>query len=128
MINELTVKNKGMVKQTAIYLLEEIANRPGLLRVTLFCQVSSEDEARSRLKRLTSLKVMLALVDRKVLPVGNLAEILTRVKAIAIDGVVGEVTEDDSFEDDGGIESVKGEIEPTEAGDLIVEEAQNTQT
>ena len=37
LVNELTVMNKGLKKSTSIYLLEEIANRPGVLRVTQFC-------------------------------------------------------------------------------------------
>lgn len=59
LVHELTTMNQGLVKATTIYLLEEIANRPGSLRVTQFCQVSSEDEARSKLKRLISLRTML---------------------------------------------------------------------
>ncbi len=118
LVNELTVMNKGLKKQTSIYLLEEIANRPGVLRVTQFCQVSSEDEARSKLKKLISLKTMLGLVDRKGAPVGNLAEITTRAKAINDDDIDGisEEEDGDSYEDNE-IESVKGEIEPTEAGE-----------
>lgn len=107
MVHELTIKNKGMVKAISIYLLEEIKNRPGLLRVTQFCQVNSEDEARSKLKRLISLRTMLSFLDRKATPVGNLAEITLRAKQIANDEKLGLVAEeDDSFDDDGEIESV----------------------
>lgn len=61
---------------------------------------------------------MLGLVDRKGAPVGNLAEITTRAKAINNDDIDGISEEDDgdSYEDNE-IESVKGEIEPTEAGE-----------
>ena len=97
------------------------------MRVTFFCSVNSEDEGRNKLKRFISLRIMLSISDRKGAPVGNLAEITTKAKTIAYDENVDVVTEEeeeqnDSQEDDG-IESVKGEIEPTEAPDI--EEADN---
>ena len=70
---------------------------------------------------------MLSISDRKGAPVGNLAEITTKAKTIAYDQDVDIVTEEEEGEDDSqnddGIESVKGEIEPTEAPDI--EEADN---
>ena len=83
MINEVTSMNQGLIKATTIYLLEEIENRPGSLRVSQFCQVNSEDEGRSKLKRFASFKTMLGLIDRKGKPVGNLNEITMKTKAIA---------------------------------------------
>ena len=113
MVHEETVLNQGLQKSKAIYLLEEIANRPGVLRVTQFCQVNSEGEGRNKLKRLVGLRTMLPLTDRKGRPVGNLAEITMRAKEISNE--VEVLTEEESsFEDDNGIESVKGEIEQTE--------------
>ena len=125
--NEHTSINQGLTKTDSLYLLEEISNRPGIMRVTFFCSVNSEDEGRNKLKRFISLRIMLSISDRKGAPVGNLAEITTKAKTIAYDENVDVVTEeeeeqDDSQEDDG-IESVKGEIEPTEAPDI--EEADN---
>ena len=67
--------NQGLAKATTIYLLEEIAFRPGVLRVTQCGQVNSEDEGRAKLKRFISLKTMLGMSDRNGLPVGNLEEI-----------------------------------------------------
>lgn len=68
--------NQGLVKATTLYLLEEIANRPGQLRVTQYSQVNSEDEGRNKLKRFISLRVMLGHIDRMGgAPVGNLEEI-----------------------------------------------------
>lgn len=128
LVNEMTVMNRGLQKCQSLYLLEEIVNRPGVLRVTQMCLVQSETEARSKLKRLISLKTMLGHIDRKGAPVGNLAEITIRAKAIA-DGDIVEVSEeDDDSYNDNGIESVNGEIEPTEAGDTphLIEEAKNT--
>ena len=78
--------------------------------MTQFCQVSSEDEGRNKLKRLISLKVMLGLIDRKGAPVGNLSEIQAKAKEIAL-GDVDVVTEEDDSCYDNGIESVNGEIE-----------------
>lgn len=81
-----------------------------MLRVTQFCQVSSESEGRSKLKKLVGLRTMLQLTDRKERPVGNLAEITKRAKEISNE--VEVVTEEESsFDDDNGIESVKGDIE-----------------
>ena len=70
---------------------------------------------------------MLSISDRKGAPVGSLAEITAKAKAVVYDENVDVVTEEededyDSQADDG-IESVKGEIEPTEAPDI--EEADN---
>ena len=67
--------NQGLQKQTTLYLLEEIANYPGNLRVTQFSQINSEDEARSKLKKFISLRTMLSLIDGKGAPVGYQAEI-----------------------------------------------------
>ena len=127
MVHEETVLSQGIQKATAIYLLEEIANRPGTLRVTQFSQVNSEDEGRNKLKRLISLRTMLGLIDRKGRPVGNLAEITEKAKEMASDDIDVVTEEDDSFDDDNGMESVKGEIEPTEDGaaPLMIEEATN---
>lgn len=76
------------------------------------------------MKRLVSLRVMLALSDRKGTPVGNLAEITTKAKAIATDDVeVVTEEEDDCSYDDNGIESVNGEIEQTEVDGI--QEADN---
>lgn len=111
MVNEETVLNQGLQKSVAIYLLEEISNRPGVLRVTQFCQVNSEDDARNKLKRLIGLRTMLALIDRKARPVGNLAEITLNAKAINNEDVDVVTEEDSSYEDDNGIQSVRGEIE-----------------
>ena len=111
--------NQGLVKATTIYLLEEIANRPGHLRVTQFCQVNSEDEGRNRLKRFISLRVMLGQIDRKGAPVGYLDEIQTKAKTIAM-GDVEVVSEEDDSQYDNGIESVNGEIEQTEDGPAII--------
>ena len=100
-----------------------------MLRVTQFCQVNSEDEARAKLKKLISLRVAMSLADRRDTPVGNLAEITTKAKQIAdedLDGVTEE--EEGSYNGDEGIESVAGEIEPTEDGGaapLQIEEAKN---
>ncbi len=70
MIHEHLVMNQGLQKQTTIYLLEEIANCPGNLRVAQFSQINSEDEARGKLKKFISLRTMLSLIDRKGAPVG----------------------------------------------------------
>lgn len=114
MVHEETVLNGGLQKSQAIYLLEEIANRPGVLRVTQFSHVNSEDDGRNKLKRLIGLRTMLGLIDRKGRPVGNLAEITEKAKQINNDEIEILTEEDSSFEDDNGIESVKGEIEQTE--------------
>lgn len=94
--------------------------------MTLFCDVTSEEEARKKLKKFISLRVMLGLIDRKGAPVGNLAEIASKAREIAA-GDVEVVTEeeDDSQSDDAnGIESVRGEIEQTEDGGApLIEEA-----
>ena len=82
-----------------MYILEEIANRPGVMRATLFCQVNSEDEGRNKLKRFISLRIMLSISDRKGAPVGSLAEITTKAKTIAC-GDVEVVTEEEDEEDD----------------------------
>ena len=106
-------------------MLEEIANRPGVLRVTQFCQVNSEDEGRNKLKKLISLRAMLGSTDRKGRPVGNLAEIAEKSNEISNNDIEFVTEEDDSFDENNGIDSVKGDIEPTEDG-LIIEEARNT--
>ena len=129
LVNEQISMNQGLAKTNSIYLLEEIANRPGTMRATLFCQVSSEEEGRNRLKKFISLRTMLSLIDRKGAPVGCLAEITDKAKQIATNGVevvTEEEDEDMSGDDsqrDDGIESVKGDIEP-EAG-MPFEEAKN---
>ena len=125
MVHEETVLSQGLQKVTAIYLLEEIENRPGVLRVTQFCQANSEDEGRNKLKRLISLRTMLGLTDRKGRPVGNLAEISEKAKEISTNDIEVVTEEDDSFDENNGIDSVKGDIEPTEDG-AIIEEARNT--
>ena len=66
---------------------------------------------------------MLSLSDRKGKPVGNLDEITTKAKTIAMDDV-DIVTEESDSQYDNGIESVNGEIEQTEDGPAI-EEAKN---
>jgi hypothetical protein len=83
MIHEETVLSQGIQKSTSIYLLEEIANRPGTLRVHQFSPVNSEDEGRNKLKKLIGLRTMLSLTDRKGRPVGNLAEITEKAKNMA---------------------------------------------
>ena len=72
LIHEHTEKNKGIATQTVIYLLEEVMNRPGFLRVSCFCEVSSENEARSRIKNMLSLTAAMQCLDRKKLPAGSL--------------------------------------------------------
>ena len=127
-VNEVTAMNGGFVRTTSIYQLEEIANRPGTLRVTQFCPVNSEDEGRAKLKRFISLRVMLGLIDRKGVPVGNLNEITMKAKTIAMNdcSVVSEEDDDSCY--DNGIDSVKGEIEQTEDGarSPMIEEAKNS--
>ena len=94
-VHEYCVSNKGLNKNTTIYLVEEIVNRPGILRISQFCQVYSEDEARDKLKRMISLRTYLGLSDRKGIPVGYLDEINTKAKGISI-GDVEVVTEEDT--------------------------------
>ena len=103
-------------------------NRPAYLRLTYFSAVKSEDEARSKLKKLNSLKALLEMTDRREGdPAGSLGDILTRAKSLLphdVDSVTEEEEDDEdgnSYED-GAIESVKGDIEQTD----IIEVADNT--
>ena len=73
------------------------------------------------MKRFSSFKTMLSLSDRKGKPVGNLDEITTKAKTIAMDDV-DVVTEESDSQYDNGIESVNGEIEQTEDGPAIEED------
>ena len=128
MVFETTKTNSGINTTESIYLLEEIRERPGKLRVTYFTQVNSEDDARNKIKRFTSLKTMLAQSDRAIKVVGNLAEIQVKAKAIAADGDISVVSEDeDESQEDNDIASVHGDIEPTEA-DSNIEVAKNIVT
>ena len=124
LIHEHLIMNQGLQKQTTLYLLEEIANYPGNLRVTQFSQINSEDEARGKLKKFISLRTMLSLIDRKGAPVSYQAEIQTKAKEIDFDANV-VIEEDESSYDDNDIESVRGEIRGTEIGDNAIEEAKN---
>ena len=112
LVHELGITNKGLNKNTVIYHVEEIANRPGSLRVTQYCSVYSEDEARSKLKRMISLKAFLSFSNRKGVPVGNLDEVNAKAKTYVggVEAVTEEDEDDDSY-DDNGIESVAGEID-----------------
>ena len=65
LIHELTAKNAGIAKVTSLYLLEEIAGRDGMLRVSYFTQVSNEDEARAKIKSIASLMTTIQCIDRK---------------------------------------------------------------
>ena len=128
MVFETTKTNSGINTTESIYLLEEIRERPGKLRVTYFTQVNSEDDARNKIKRFTSLKTMLAQSDRAIKVVGNLSEIQVKAKAIAADGDISVVSEDeDESQEDNDIASVHGDIEPTEA-DSNIEVAKNIVT
>ena len=79
--------------------------------MTQFCSVNSEEEARKKLKKFISLRVMLGLIDRKGAPVGNLAEISAKAREIAAGEIEVVTEEEDSEEDNNGIESVRGDIE-----------------
>ena len=88
--------------------------------------MNSEDEGRNKLKRFSSLRATLGHIDRQNKPVGNLNEITTKAKAIAQDGLDVLSEEDDDSQYDNGIESVKGDIEPTEDNPPFeLEEAKN---
>ena len=110
-VHELCVSEKGLQKASTIYHVEEIANRPGVLKITYYCLVFSEDEARDKLKRMVSLKTYLNFADRKGVPVGSLDEINAKAKGFALgeDDVITE-EDDDSFIDND-IVSVAGEID-----------------
>lgn len=47
LICESVLFNKGQQTQTRLYLLEEVANKPYFLRLTLFARTSAESEART---------------------------------------------------------------------------------
>ena len=85
-----------MATSTQIYLLEEVVNRPGSLRVSYFCEVTNESEARSRIKNLISLTTALSMLDRKKQVVGSLMEIGIKARAIAGDDEISVVSEEDS--------------------------------
>ena len=110
-VHELCVSNKGLQKTSTIYHVEEVANRPGVLRVSYYCQVYSEDEARDKLKRMVSLKTYMSFADRKGVPVGSLDEINTKAKGFALgeDDIITEEDEDSFIDND--IASVAGEID-----------------
>ena len=65
MIHEYTEKNNGLSKVTSLFLLEEIAGRSGMMRVSYFTQASSEDEARAKIKSIASLVITVQSLDRK---------------------------------------------------------------
>ena len=114
LVHELSITNRGLNKNSIIYTIEEIANRPGFIRVNQYCSVQSEDEARSKYKRMISLKAYLLLTDRKQAPVGNLDEINKKAKVLDLDNIEAVSEEDDDDDDesqeDNDIETVAGEI------------------
>ena len=76
LIHELTAKNAGIAKVNSLYLLEEIAGREGMLRVSYFTQVTNEDEVRAKIKSIASLVTTIECLDRKGNPpVGSLRSI-----------------------------------------------------
>ena len=126
MIHEHTIKSKGMAKVTSIYLLEEIAGRSGMLRISYFTQVTSEEEARQKIDTISSLVMTVQSLDRKGnQPVGSLKQIMEKAKTMGGDDLdLSGVSEENESQADDGIESVKGDIEPTEAP-AEIEEADN---
>ena len=58
--------------QNKFYELQEVANRPYFLRVTLYTKVGSEQEARHLIKQLNSLRNTLMYEDRAEQVVGSL--------------------------------------------------------
>ena len=96
--------------------------------MTYYTTVNSEDDARNKIKKFTSLKTVLAQSDRTQKPIANLSEIQVKAKAMAKDEDISVVSEDDEeSQEDNDIASVHGDIEPTEP-DNNFEEAKNTVT
>ena len=79
------------LKEKVTLSIEEVANRPGLLRIVQLCGVKSEVEARQKIKSLHNLITRIAYLERKRVQIGSLALIKDRAYQLAGEDVDEQV-------------------------------------